>query len=65
MKTVALVAEELTRAEAKLRDDIKAYVATLDQKISSLAQRVADLEDLVFVDDEKEGDATPLNADKG
>ena len=55
MKTVALVAEELTRAEAKIRDDIKAYVATLDEKINVLQQRVAFLEDLVVIVDEKEG----------
>jgi len=55
MKTVALVAEELTRAEAKIRDDIKAYVATLDEKINVLQQRVAFLEDLVVIVDEEEG----------
>ena len=55
MKIVALVAEELTRAEAKIRDDIKAYVATLDEKINVLQQRVAFLEDLVVIVDEEEG----------
>ena len=55
MKTVALVAEELTRAEAKIRDDIKAYVATLNKRIDSLKERVVFLEDLVSVVDEEEG----------
>jgi uncharacterized protein YceH (UPF0502 family) len=55
MKTEAFIHAELSRAEANLRADIKAYVATLDQKISKLSERVAFLEDLVVVVDVEEG----------